>query len=496
MAWPLLRMGTEFMPELDEGDFLYMPSAPPAISIGSARALLQEVDRMIKTVPEVQSVFGKIGRADSATDPAPMAMIESTIRLKPESEWRPGMSMAKIREELDAKVRVPGLNNAWLMPIRARIDMQSTGINTPLGLKLAGADHQVLQRLGADVERILREIPGTATVFADRTFGGRYVDVDIDRAAAAHYGLGVTEIIGAAAIAIGGVDVTRTIEGRERYAVNLRYPQEFRDSVEKLKQLPLVATDDVQLQLGDVAEIRVVDGPDMIKTENARLNAWVYITSKDRDMAGYVTRAQQALATGLILPPGYALSWAGHYPMLQRVADRMRMIVPLTLLGLFVLLFLGLGRTSEALMVMVAVPLALVGGFWLLYWLGYQLSVAVAVGLIALAGVATEFGVVMLIYLRESLQRNAPADRASLVAAITEGAVLRVRPKAMTAAVVVVGLLPIMLGAGAGSDVMRHIAAPMIGGMITAPVVSMLVIPVLFYLWNLRQLAAPRSAAG
>ncbi len=494
MAWPLRYLGTEFMPELDEGDFLYMPSAPPAISIDSARKLLQEVDRLIKTVPEVQSVFGKIGRADSATDPAPLAMIESTIRLKPEVEWRSGMSMAKIRDELDAKVQIPGLNNAWLMPIRARIDMQSTGINTPLGLKIAGADHEVLQRLGAEVERILHGLPGTQTVFADRTFGGRYVDVDIDRAAAAHYGLSITEIASAAAIAIGGVDVTRTIEGRERYAVNLRYPQEFRDSVQKLRLLPLVATDDVQLQLGDVAEIRVVDGPDMIKTENARLNGWVYITTNDRDMAAYVARAQHALDAGLVLPPGYTLSWAGHYPMLQRVAARMQMIVPLTLVGLLLLLFLGLGRISEALMVMVAVPLALVGGFWLLYWLGYQLSVAVAVGVIALAGVATEFGVVMLIYLRESVQRNAPVDRTGLAAAVTEGAVLRVRPKAMTAAVVVAGLAPIMLGSGAGSDVMRHIAAPMVGGMITAPVVSMLVIPVLFYLWNLRRLGLPLSS--
>ncbi|MGD9582178.1 MAG: efflux RND transporter permease subunit [Lysobacterales bacterium] len=491
MAWPLLRMGTEFMPELDEGDFLYMPSAPPGISIDSARKLLQEVDRLIKTVPEVKSVFGKIGRADSATDPAPLAMIESTIRLKPESEWRSGMSMARIRDELDATVQIPGLNNAWLMPIRARIDMQSTGINTPLGLKIAGADHQVLQRLGSEVERILHDLPGTQTVFADRTFGGRYVDVDIDRAAAAHYGLSITEIASAAAIAIGGVDVTRTIEGRERYAVNLRYPQEFRDSVDKLRLLPLVATDDVQLQLGDVAEIRVVDGPDMIKTENARLNGWVYITTNERDMAGYVVRAQRALEAGLVLPPGYTLSWAGHYPMLQRVAARMQLIVPLTLVGLLLLLFLGLGRISEALMVMVAVPLSLVGCFWLLYLLGYQLSVAVAVGVIALAGVATEFGVVMLIYLRESVLRNAPSDRTGLVAAVVEGAVLRVRPKAMTAAVVVAGLAPIMLGSGAGSDVMRHIAAPMVGGMITAPVVSMMVIPVLFYLWNLRRLGGP-----
>ena len=491
--WPWANMGREFMPDLDEGDLLYMPSAPPGISVGKARQLLQQVDRLIKTVPEVETVFGKVGRADSATDPAPMAMIESTIRLKPREQWRPGMDMDAIKRALDDVVRIPGLNNTWLMPIRARIDMQSTGINTPIGIKIAGADSSVIERVGQDIERILGSLKNTRTVFADRTSSGRYIDIDIDRRAAEHYGLSIAEIQNAAAIAIGGKDVTRTIEGRERYPVNLRYPETFRDSLAKLRGLPLVATDDIQVQLGDVANVQIVDGPDMIKSEDARVNGWVYITAKDGDIGGYVSAAQTALNEQLKLPAGYSWTWAGHYQFMQRAQQRMAVIIPITLIGLFLLLYLGLRSVSEALMVMVAVPLSLVGGFWLLYALGYQMSVAVGVGLIALAGVAAEFGVVMLVYLRESQRRNNPTDRAGLLAAVIEGAVMRVRPKAMTAAVVVAGLLPIMLGAGSGSDVMRRIAAPMVGGMITAPIVSMLLIPVMYYLWHGRRFAANRA---
>ena len=491
--WPWANMGREFMPDLDEGDLLYMPSAPPGISVGKARQLLQQVDRLIKTVPEVETVFGKVGRADSATDPAPMAMIESTIRLKPREQWRPGMDMDAIKRALDDVVRIPGLNNTWLMPIRARIDMQSTGINTPIGIKIAGADSSVIERVGQDIERILGSLKNTRTVFADRTSSGRYIDIDIDRRAAEHYGLSIAEIQNAAAIAIGGKDVARTIEGRERYPVNLRYPETFRDSLAKLRGLPLVATDDIQVQLGDVANVQIVDGPDMIKSEDARVNGWVYITAKDGDIGGYVSAAQTALNEQLKLPAGYSWTWAGHYQFMQRAQQRMAVIIPITLIGLFLLLYLGLRSVSEALMVMVAVPLSLVGGFWLLYALGYQMSVAVGVGLIALAGVAAEFGVVMLVYLRESQRRNNPTDRAGLLAAVIEGAVMRVRPKAMTAAVVVAGLLPIMLGAGSGSDVMRRIAAPMVGGMITAPIVSMLLIPVMYYLWHGRRFAANRA---
>lgn len=492
--WPWANLGREFMPDLDEGDLLYMPSAPPGISVGKARQLLQQVDRLIKTVPEVDSVFGKVGRADTATDPAPLAMIESTIRLKPREQWRPGMDMDDIKRELDDVVRIPGLNNAWLMPIRARIDMQSTGINTPIGIKIAGADNQVIERIGLDIERILGGLENTRTVFSDRTSSGRYIDIDIDRRAAEHYGLSIAEIQNAAAIAIGGKDVTRTIEGRERYPVNLRYPEEFRDSLTKLRGLPLVATDDIQVQLGDVANVQIVDGPDMIKSEDARVNGWVYITAKDDDIGGYVGTAQAALAEQLKLPAGYSWTWVGHYQFMQRAEQRMAVIIPITVIGLFLLLFMGLRSVSEALMVMVAVPLSLVGGFWLLYLLDYQMSVAVGVGLIALAGVAAEFGVVMLVYLRESQLRNQPTDRAGLLAAVIEGAVMRVRPKAMTAAVVVAGLLPIMLGEGSGSDVMRRIAAPMVGGMITAPIVSMLLIPVMYYLWHGRRFAAKSAA--
>jgi len=487
LAWPLSQLGREFMPDLDEGDLLYMPSAPPGISIGKAQQLLQQVDRLIKTVPEVERVFGKVGRADTATDPAPMVMIESTIRLKPRQQWRPGMSMDKIKRELDATVRIPGLNNAWLMPIRARIDMQTTGINTPLGIKIAGADPAVIESVGKQIESILGSVQGTRTAFADRTSSGRYIDVEVDRRTASHYGLNVGQVQEAAAIAIGGMDVARTIEGRERYWINLRYPEEFRNSVARLKALPLVATDDIQLQLGDVADIRVVDGPDMIKSEDARINGWVYITAEDRDLAGYVERAQRALGAQLAVPAGYSYAWVGHYQHMQRAQERLSLIVPITLLTLFVLLFLGLRSVSEAVMVMVSVPLSLVGGFWLLYALDYQLSVAVGVGLIALAGVAAEFGVVMMVYLRESVRRHAPTDRAGLLAAVVEGAVMRVRPKAMTAAVVVAGLAPVMLGEGSGSDVMRRIAAPMVGGMITAPLVSMLLIPVVYFLWHGRR---------
>ena len=483
MLWPLNRLGTEFMPEMDEGDFLYMPTTLPGISVGKARELLQQTDRLIKTVPEVDSVFGKVGRAETATDPAPLTMIETVIRLKPRDQWRAGMSMDKIRDALDARVQVPGLHNAWLMPIRTRIDMQSTGINTPVGIKIAGPDLVGIQALGEQVEAVLRSVPGTRSVLSDRAAGARYIDIDIDRHAAGHYGLSIAEIEDAANIAIAGQDITYTVEGRERYPVNLRYPQEWRDSITRLKELPLVVTEDTQVQLQDLAEVRIADGPPLIKSENGRINSWVYVTTDGRDIGSYVAAARQALQQQLKLPAGYTLNWVGQYQYLQRATQRLAYIVPLTLFIIFILLYLSFRTLSEALMVMLAVPLALVGGVWLLWGLGFHLSVAVAVGFIALAGVAAEFGVVMLVYLREAIKRHQPGTDAELRAAVIEGAVLRVRPKAMTAAVIIAGLMPIMLGSGTGSEIMQRIAAPMVGGMVTAPLVSMLLLPVMYYLW-------------
>ncbi len=483
MIWPVGRLGSEFMPEMDEGDFLYMPTTLPGISVGKARELLQQTDRLIRTVPEVASVFGKVGRADTATDPAPLTMIESVIRLKPRSQWRPGMTMAKIRDQLDARVQVPSLHNAWLMPIRTRIDMQSTGINTPVGIKIAGPDLKGIQALGEQVEAVLQQVPGTGSVLSDRAAGARYIDVDIDRQAAGHYGLSIAEIEEAANIAIAGQDITWTVEGRERYPVNLRYPQQWRDSITKLKELPLVVTEDTQIQLQDLAEVRVADGPPLVKSENGRINGWVYVTTDGRDIGSYVAAARKALSQKLELPAGYTLHWVGQYQYLQRATERLKYIVPLTLFIILILLYLSFRTLSEALMVMLSVPLALVGSVWLLWGLSYHLSVAVAVGFIALAGVAAEFGVVMLVYLREAIHRHQPKTDAELRCAVIEGAVLRVRPKAMTAVVIIAGLMPIMLGSGAGSQVMRRIAAPMVGGMVTAPLVSMLLLPAMYYLW-------------
>jgi len=494
--WPLSRLGTEFMPEMDEGDFLYMPTTLPGISVGKARELLQQTDRLIKTIPEVASVFGKVGRAETATDPAPLTMIETVIQLKPREQWRAGMTMEKLKRELDQRVQIPGLHNAWLMPIRTRIDMQSTGINTPIGIKIAGPDLQGIQALGEKVEAVLRAVAGTKTVFSDRSAGARYIDVDIDRHAAGHYGLSIAEIEEAANIAVGGSDITYTVEGRERYPVNLRYPQEWRNSITKLKQLPLVATEDTQVQLQDLAEIRVVDGPPMIKSENARINGWVYITTDGRDMGSYVKDAKQALQEQLSLPAGYTLNWAGQYQYLQRAQQRLIYIIPVTLFIILILLYLSFRSLSESLMVMLAVPLALVGGIWLLWLLEFHLSVAVAVGFIALAGVAAEFGVVMIVYIREAVKRRSPQTDAELREAVMEGAALRVRPKAMTAAVIIAGLMPIMLGGGTGSEVMQRIAAPMIGGMVTAPLVSMLLIPVMYFLWHRKQITTEIQNKG
>jgi len=486
--WPLSQSGSEFMPELDEGDLLYMPTTLPGISIGKAQQLLQQTDRLIKTVPEVKTVFGKVGRAETATDPAPLTMIETTIQLQSRDQWRDGVGIKDIIAELDAKVQFPGVTNAWLMPISARIDMLATGIKTPVGIKIAGTDLDVIQTIGERVEQIIRQMPETASVFSERVGGARYVDIEIDRDKAAHFGMSVADVHEVIDLAVGGKNLTYTVEGRERYPINLRYPRHVRDSIDALNDLPVFIATGEQIRLQEVAEVKIIDGPALIKTENARLNGWVYIDIKGNDMGSYVQTAQALVAEQLKLPAGYSISWSGQYQYLVRAVERLSFIVPLTLMLIFILLYLNFRNMTEALMVMGALPLALVGGVWLLYILGYNLSVAVGVGFIALAGVAAEFGVVMLVYLNQSVKKHRPTTAEALRECVIEGAVLRVRPKAMTVAVIFAGLLPIMIGAGTGSELMQRIAAPMMGGMITAPLVSMLVIPVLFYLWKVNQL--------
>ncbi len=484
--WPLARLGSEFMPELDEGDLLYMPTAFPGISIGKARELLQQTDKLIKTLPEVERVFGKVGRAETATDPAPLTMVETTIQLKPRDQWRDGMTLEKIKQELDRRVQVPSLNNAWLMPIRTRIDMLSTGVNTPVGIRISGPDLDVIQQIGLRIEPVVREVEGTQSVYSERSTSARYIEVDIDRDAAARYAFSVREIQDLINVAVGGVNVTYTVEGRERYPVNLRYPRYVRDSLDAIQNLPIVTSRDEHIQLRDVADVRIANGPAMIRSEDARLSGWVYVNITGRDLGSYVDEARRAVAEHVELPPGYTVHWTGQYEYMERARDKLALIIPLTLVIIMLLLYLSFRNFTESLMVMGAVPLALVGGFWLLYALGYNLSVAAGVGFIALAGVAAEFGVVMLVYLDEAVRRRQPATRAEFRDAVAEGAVLRVRPKAMTAAVIIAGLLPVMLGSGTGSEVMSRIAAPMVGGMVTAPLVSMILIPALYYLWRVR----------
>ena len=486
--WPLSQTGSEFMPELDEGDLLYMPTTLPGISIGKARQLLQQTDRLIKTVPEVETVFGKVGRAETATDPAPLTMIETTIKLKPREQWREGMTMEKIIQQLDQRIQFPGLANAWLMPISARIDMLATGIKTPVGVKVAGTDLNTIQAIGEQIEKVLHQLPETSSVFSDRVGGARYIDIDIDRDIAAHYGMSIADVHDIISTAVGGKNLTYTVEGRERYPINLRYPRHVRDSLAAMKDLPVFLSTGEQIRLQDVAKVTINDGPALIKTEDARLNGWVYVDAKGHDLGSYVKKAQQAVAEQITLPAGYSITWSGQYQYLLRAVDRLQYIVPLTLVLILVLLYLNFKNMTEALIVMGALPLALVGGIWLLYFLDYNLSVAVGVGFIALAGVAAEFGVVMLVYLNQSVRQMQPNNQEQLRAAVIDGAVMRVRPKAMTVAVIIAGLLPIMVGGGTGSDLMSRIAAPMIGGMITAPLVSMLVIPVLFYLWKAKGL--------
>ncbi len=490
MLWPLSRTGTEFIPPLDEGDLLYMPTTLPGLSPGKAAQLLQQTDRLIRTVPEVLTVFGKIGRAETATDPAPLEMIETTVRLKPRSEWRAGMTPEKLVEELDQLVRLPGLANLWIPPIRNRIDMLATGIKSPLGIKVAGDDLASIERAATAVERVVKNVPGVSSALAERVQGGRYIDIDIDRNAAARYGLSIADVQSVVSTAIGGEKVGETIEGRQRFPINVRYPREVRDSVEKIRALPIVTGRGAQIPLSAVATARITDGPPMLKSENARLNGWIYVDIRGRDLGSVVADAQRAVAAEVKLPPGVSLSWSGQFEFLERAKTRLGLVIPFVLLIILVLLYLTFRRLDEALLIMLSLPFALVGGLWTLYLLGHNLSVASAVGLIALAGVAAEFGVVMLLYLKQAIEKlavPAPLPVAQLLAALDEGAVQRVRPKAMTVAVILAGLAPIMWSEGTGAEVMQRIAAPMIGGMITAPLLSMFVIPAAYYLMRRKQ---------
>ncbi|WP_186104744.1 efflux RND transporter permease subunit [Burkholderia gladioli] len=490
-AIPLSRLGGEFMPPLDEGDLLYMPTALPGISVDKAAELLQQTDRLIRTVPEVETVFGKSGRADSATDPAPLEMFETTIRFKPRSQWRAGMTPQKLVDELDRIVRVPGLSNVWVPPIRNRLDMLSTGIKTPVGVKITGPELVGIDRVAAQVEQAVKGVPGVSSALAERLNGGRYIDVDIDRLAAARYGLSAAELQSFVTTAIGGENLGEVIAGRERYPISVRYPREVRDSLDALRQLPVLTERGAQLRLGDVARLSIADGPPMIRSENARLAGYVYIDIRDTDLRSAVLAMQRAVARQVTLPPGYSIAWSGQFEYLERAAAKLRTVVPVTLAVIFVLLLLTFGSAADAALLMSTVPFALVGGFWLIWLLGHAVSVATAVGFIALAGVAAEFGVVMLLYLKGALQRRLdagePLSEALLAEAIREGAVQRVRPKAMTVAVVLAGLVPILLGQGTGSEVMQRIAAPMVGGMITAPLLSMFVIPAAWFLLQRRR---------
>ena len=502
--WPATQLGSEFMPPLDEGDLMYMPTTYPGVSIDKAREILQHTDRMIKKVPEVKRVFGKIGRADTATDPAPLTMIETVIQFKPREEWREGMTPESLRAELDRVVKYTGLTNAWVMPIKTRIDMLATGIKTPVGIKVAGPDLKVIERIGQDLERVLENVDGTASVYSERVAGGRYVDVDIDRQRASRLGLNIADIQDVVRSAVGGMNVTQTVEGLERYPVNVRYPQRFRDSVEQLRLLPIVTPNGARIALADVADVTVVDGPPAIKSENARLNGWTYVDITGRDLGSYVAEAQRVVEDFVDLPAGYSLAWSGQYEYMVRAKERLSVVGPVTLAIIVLLLFLNFRRFAEVAIIVGTLPMALIGGLWLLYVLDYDLSVAVGVGFIALAGVAVEIGVVMLVYLNQAIRQHMSTAEsegraltlADVQAAVIDGAVLRVRPIMMTVAAIIAGLLPIMLGTGTGSEVMRRIAAPMVGGMVSATILTLIVIPALFLLWRGNGLESKKGTTG
>lgn len=490
--WPLSQLGKEFMPTLNEGDILYMPTTLPGISINEARTILQRTDRLITTIPEVKSVFGKAGRAETATDPAPLSMFETVIQLKPENQWRQGMTMDKIIQELNNTVKIPGLSNAWVMPIRTRIDMLSTGIKTPIGIKIFGPDLSIVQKLGQQIEGVIKQIPGTSTVYAERVSGGRYVSIKIDRVAAARYGLNIGDIQNVIQTAIGGENVSQTIEGRERYPIDIRYPRYIRDSVAKIKWLPIVTSSGATIPLSEIAEISIENGPEMIRSENAKLDGLVYIDIDSSDLAGYVKKAQAAIANQIKIPTGYSIAWSGQDQYMERARERLKYAAPITLVIIALLLYLCFGRLTEVLIILCSLPFALGGGIWIVYLLGYNLSVAVAVGFIALLGVAAETGVIMLIYLNNALaekceiaqKEHRKLTNVDIKVAVIEGSLLRLRPKIMTVCAIIGGLLPIMLFGGTGAEIVSRIAAPMIGGMISSTVLTLLVIPCIYLVWN------------
>ncbi len=494
--YPVNKIGSEFIPPLDEGDLMYMPTTYPGISIGKARELLQQTDKLIATVPEVKTVFGKIGRAETATDPAPLTMIETFIQFKPKEQWREGMTTEKLKQELDALVKLPGLTNAWVMPIKTRIDMLATGIKTPVGIKVAGPNLNEIQKIGQQIEVLLKDLPGTASVYSERVAGGRYIKVDINREKAARYSLNIADVQQVVATAIGGMNVTETVEGQERYPVNIRYPQAYRDSPEELMLLPIVTPAGQRIALADVADVYISDGPPGIKSENARLNGWSFIDIKDTDIGSYVESAQQLLNEQLILPAGYSITWAGQYEYMERAKAKLSYVLPLTLAIIVVLLYLNFRSFTEVFIIMATLPLAMIGGIWLMYLEGFNFSVAVGVGFIALAGVAVEIGVIMLVYLNQAYKAQVQAASQlgksmsieQLKHAILEGAGLRVRPVMMTVATIVIGLLPVLYGTGTGSEVMSRIAAPMVGGMFSAIVLTLLVLPAVYLLWRKRNL--------
>jgi Cu(I)/Ag(I) efflux system membrane protein CusA/SilA len=483
--YPASKIGSEFMPPLDEGDLMYMPTTYPGISIGKARELLQQTDKLIRTVPEVENVFGKVGRADTATDPAPLTMIETFIQLKPREQWREGVTTDDLIKEFDGLVKLPGVTNAWVMPIKTRIDMLATGIKTPVGIKIAGPELSKIQDIGQELERILNDIPGTASAYSERVAGGRYIKVDIQRAKAARYGLNIADVQQVVATAIGGMNVAQTVEGLERYPINLRYPQHYRDTPEKMALLPLVTPTGQRIALGDVADIYIEDGPPMIKSENARLNGWTFVDIEGIDIGTYVKNAKQIVSEQLSLPAGYSIAWAGQYEYMERALEKLTYIVPLTIMIIIVLLYLNFRSFAEVSMILITLPLAMTGGILLMFVEGYNFSVAVGVGFIALAGVAAETGVIMLQYLKQSCAELPDAtSKDAIKRAVLEGAVLRVRPVMMTAIATIVGLIPVMYGTGTGSEVMSRIAAPMVGGMVSSVILTLLVIPVTYYLWQ------------
>lgn len=492
MWYPYQRLGSEFMPELNEGDFLYMPSFYPGVSIGKAREVLQQTNRLIATIPEVETVHGKVGRAETATDPAPLTMVETTIQLKPEAEWRPGMTMEKIRNELDRTVQIPGVTNVWIQPIKNRIDMLATGIRTPVGVKISGADLNVITGIGIEVERAVSDIEGTASAYAERPVGGRFIEIDVKRDAAARYMMSVRDVQDVVQTAIGGMQVSESVEGLERFPINLRYPQAWRDSPERLENLPVVTPSGAHVPLTALADVRIVDGPGMIRSENARRTGFVFIDIAGRDLGGYVAEAQRVVADQVRLPPGYSLTWSGQYEYIERMQDRLAIVAPATLMIITLMLFMAFNRVIEVGIILAALPVALAGGVWFLWYLSFDISIAVLVGFIALAGVAVETAIVMLLYLNLAWEKRRKLGQSEgrkltqddIEEAVFEGAVLRVRPKVMTVATIFAALIPIMYGTGTGSEIMQRIAAPMIGGMVTATLLTLFVIPSIFVIWK------------